>query len=483
VMPPVIPKRTGATNKQSLDIKGFRGINAQHTRKINELSDGKNFVVNNGVISTRGGYSLVDAPFSTPIKSLHMGAKVDLKSRLLAEVGTSLWYRKDSNDPWVEIDEVPSDNYGYGSCTWTDPNDGTSHLILAGGSTSQAYNIDVGTGVSELQNLDGGDVPFMEFCCVYMGHIFVWGPNSAYPHRVYYCGVDAETGLVSKDYWPDDYNFLMPTDASEPVLTCIPFSDHLLVITTRGYYRMLDNQHPFLNILRSGDVGAYGVKCAVKLGNYAFWLTDEKQVVAYEGNTAEVISDGIDELLTDMDFTDVFTVGFGNQFWLVLPDSTEEITTCFIFDTQEKAWFRFEYAEVLTCATAFGEPMGEQTLQFGTADGAILDLDDSVLDVETDIETEFIVGPINSSNRKNKFKKMYFVVEPTTDYILSVYSKGDREAEKEVVEVAVTDGTQESVYARLSGVKGQNVQIRVNSTDRVTGLKSASLIEVPGKVK
>jgi len=482
-MPPVIPKRTGATNKQSLDIKGFRGINAQHTRKINELSDGKNFVVNNGVISTRGGYSLVDAPFSTPIKSLHMGAKVDLKSRLLAEVGTSLWYRKDSNDPWVEIDEVPSDNYGYGSCTWTDPNDGTSHLILAGGSTSQAYNIDVGTGVSELQNLDGGDVPFMEFCCVYMGHIFVWGPNSAYPHRVYYCGVDAETGLVSKDYWPDDYNFLMPTDASEPVLTCIPFSDHLLVITTRGYYRMLDNQHPFLNILRSGDVGAYGVKCAVKLGNYAFWLTDEKQVVAYEGNTAEVISDGIDELLTDMDFTDVFTVGFGNQFWLVLPDSTEEITTCFIFDTQEKAWFRFEYAEVLTCATAFGEPMGEQTLQFGTADGAILDLDDSVLDVETDIETEFIVGPINSSNRKNKFKKMYFVVEPTTDYILSVYSKGDREAEKEVVEVAVTDGTQESVYARLSGVKGQNVQIRVNSTDRVTGLKSASLIEVPGKVK
>ena len=78
---------------------------------------------------------------------------------------------------------------------------------------------------------------------------------------------------------------------------------------------------------------------------------------------------------------------------------------------------------------------------------------------------------------------MYFVVEPITDYTLSVYSKGDREEEKEVVEVAVTDGTQESVYARLSGVKGQNVQIRVNSTDRVTGLKSASLVMIPGKVK
>ena len=326
----------------------------------------------------------------------------------------------------------------------------------------------------------------MEFCCVYMGHIFVWGPNSAYPHRVYYCGVDEETGLVSKDYWPEDYNFLMPTDASEPVLTCIPFSDHLLVITTRGYYRMLDNQHPFLNILRSGDVGAYGVKCAVKLGNYAFWLTDEKQVVAYEGNTTEVISDNIEGLLADMDFSNVFTVGFGNQFWLVFSDTEEGelgTTTCFVFNTQEKAWFKFEYALAFTSATVFGEPMGEQTLQFGTHNGVILDFDGSELDYDAAIETEFIVGPINSSNRKNKFKKMYFLVEPTTDYTLSVYSKGDREEEKEVVEVAVTDGTQQSVYARLSGVKGQNVQIRVNSTDRVTGLKSASLIMVPGKVK
>jgi len=483
-MPPVIPKRTGATNKQSLDINGFRGINAQHTRKINELSDGKNFVVNNGVISTRGGYSLVDAPFSTPILSLHMGAKVSLESRLLAEVGTSLWYRKDSDDPWVEIESTTADNYGFGSCTWTDPDTGTSHLILAGGATSWAFNIDVGTGVAELINLDGGDVPFMEFCCVYMGHIFVWGPNSAYPNRVNYCGGVEQTGHISKDYWPEDHAFDIPVDASEPVLNCIPFSDHLLVITTKSYHRNLGQIHPdFDQIYRAGDIGAYSVKCAVKLGNYAFWLTDEKQVVAYEGNTAEVISDSIDKLLTDMDFSDVFTVGFGNQFWLVIPDSTAGITTCFIFDTQEKAWFKFVYALVFTSATAFGEPMGEQTLQFGTADGDIIDLDDSVLDVEADIETEFIVGPINSSNRKNKFKKMYFVVEPTTDYTLSVYSKGDREEEKEVVEVAVTDGTQESVYARLSGVKGQNVQVRVNSTDRVTGLKSASLIMVPGKVK
>ena len=483
-MPPVIPKRTGATNKQSLDINGFRGINAQHTRKLNELSDGKNFVVNNGVISTRGGYSLVDAPFSTPILSLHMGAKVDLKSRLLAEVGTSLWFRTEIDDPWVEIESVTGGDYGFGSCTWTDPNNGTSHLILAGGSTSQAYNIDVGTGVSELQNLDGGDVPFMEFCCVYCEHIFGWGPNSAYPNRAYYCGVDTTVvpNQISKDYWPEENKFKI-SDASEPILNCIPFSDHLLVITTKSYYRLLSDEHPFIDIYKTGDIGAYGVKCSVKLGNYAFWLTDEKQVVAYEGNTAEVISDNIEGLLDDMDFTDVFTVGFGNQFWLVFPDTAEGTTTCFIFDTQEKAWFKFVYSLVFTCATIFGEPMGEQTLQFGTADGEILDLDDSILDVEADIETEFIVGPINSSNRKNKFKKMYFVVEPTTDYTLSVYSKGDREAEKEVVEVVVTDGTQESVYARLSGVKGQNVQIRVNSTDRVTGLKSASLIEVPGKVK
>ena len=482
-MPPVIPKRTGATNKQSLDIKGFRGINAQHTRKINELSDGKNFVVNNGVISTRGGYSLVDAPFSTPILSLHTGAKVGLESRLLAEVGTSLWYRKDSDDPWVEIVSTTADNYGFGSCTWTDPDDGTSHLILAGGLTSQSYNIDLGTGVAELQNLDGGDVPFMEFCCVYMGHIFVWGPNSAYPHRVYYCGVDAETGLVSKDYWPDNYNFLMPTDASEPVLTCIPFSDHLLVITTRGYYRMLDNQHPFLNILRSGDVGAYGVKCAVKLGNYAFWLTDEKQVVAYEGNTAEVISDGIDDLLTDMDFTDVFTVGFGNQFWLVFPDSTEEITTCFIFDTQEKAWFKFEYALAFTCATVFGEPMGEQTLHFGTHNGVILDFDGYEFDYDTSIETEFIIGPINSSNRKNKFKRIYFVAETSSGYNLEVYAKSDGNNEEEVKIVSVLDGAQQSFYVSLGGVKGQNVQFRVNSSDRIQGLKSASLAMIPGKLK
>ena len=483
-MPPVIPKRTGATNKQSLDINGFRGINAQHTRKINELSDGKNFVVNNGVIDTRGGYSLVSAPFTTTIKSLHMGAKVSLGSRMLAEVGTSLWYRLTSAGSWVEIISVPSANYGFGSCTWTDPATGTSHLILAGGTTSWAYNIDVGTGVSQLINLDLGDVPFMEFCCVYMGHIFVWGPNSAYPNRAYYCGVDTTVvpNQISKDYWPEE-NIFKISDASEPILNCIPFADHLLIITKKSYYRLLSDEQPFLNIYKTGDIGAYGVKCSVKLSNYAFWLTDEKQVVAYEGNTAEVISDNIEILLADHSFTNVFTVGFANQFWLVLPNSPAGYTTCFIFDTQEKAWFKWIYAKVFTSATVFGEPMGTQTLQFGTSDGKIIKMDSSTLDGTVAIESEFIIGPVNSSNRKNKFKKMYFVVEPITDYTLSVYSKGDREEEKEVVEVAVTDGTQESVYARLSGVKGQNVQIRVNSTDRVTGLKSASLVMIPGRVK
>jgi len=483
-MPPVIPKRTGATNKQSLDINGFRGINAQHTRKINELSDGKNFVVNNGVISTRGGYSLVDAPFSTPILSLHMGAKVSLESRLLAEVGTSLWYRHSLTDPWVEITGVPSANYGYGSCTWTDPNDGTSHLILAGGSTSQAYNIDVGTGVSELINLDIGDVPFMEFCCVYRDHIFVWGPNSAYPNRVNYCGGVEQTGHISKDYWPEDHAFDVPVDASEPVINCIPFSDHLLVLTTKSYHRNLGQIHPdFDQIYRTGDIGVYGVKCSVKLGNYAFWLTDEKQVVAYEGNTAEVISDNIDELLTDMDFSDVFTVGFGNQFWLVIPDSTAGTTTCFIFDTQEKAWFKFEYALAFTCATVFGEPMGEQTLHFGTHNGVILDLDGYEFDYDTSIETEFIIGPVNSSNRKNKFKRIYFVAETPFGYNLEVYVKSDGKNEEEVKIVSVLGGAQQSFYVSLGGVKGQNVQFRVNSSDRIQGLKSASLVMIPGKVK
>jgi len=490
-MPPVIPKRTGSANKQSLSIKGFRGINAQHTRQIGEPSAGKNFVVQNSILRTRDGCSLVTSDFPAAIKSIHQAPKVGMETKLVVEAGTTIYRRTTEAGEWEAI-QSSSTSYGFSSVLWAivDENGSvSSNLYLAGGGTNKlyVYSIDTGTiGVwSNMDPIMSGVMPTMEFLCKHEGRMFGWGLNSAYPNRIYFCGYDeTDAKNVSAEYWPEDFWLDVSGSAAEPVLDAISLDGYMLVLTPRRHYRVYFADESNISIDEVGKIGMYKVRCAAKVGNYCLWLTQEDgkfRVYAYSGSEAVPVSQNVEELFSDYSFTNAFAFENGGEFWLVLPGSPTNKTTVFVYDLKD--WFIYEYPFVINCAGAFGAVTGREYVHLGLNDNRIVKLDGSLTDLGTGITSELVIGSISSLGRKTKIKRLWLTAEPTNDFDIDVYPTSDRGAEGSAITAEFTTGVQETVEVKIAGTKGRNNSLRLSTTDRISGLKSGSITAVVGALK
>jgi len=486
-----VPKRTGTTRKASLNIPVFSGINVQHTRKIGEPSAGKNFVVQNGMLRTRDGCSLVTSSFPAAIKSIHQAPKVGMDTKLIVEAGNNIYHRTTEAGAWSAIQSA-STNYGFSSVLWAivDENGSvSSNLYLAGGGTNKlyVYSIDTG-GISVWSNFSpemSGVMPTMEFLCKHEGRMFGWGLNSAYPNRMYFCGYDeTDAKNVSAEYWPEDFWLDVSGSAAEPVLDAVSLGGHMLVLTPRRHYRVYFSDETNNSTDEIGKVGMYKIRCAAKVGNYCLWLTQEDgkyRVYAYSGSEAVPVSQNVEELFAGYSFTNAFAFENGGEFWLVLPGSPTNKTTVFVYDLKD--WFIYEYPFVINCAGAFGAVTGREYVHLGLNDNRIVKLDGSLTDLGVSITSELVIGPLSSEGRKTKIKRLWLTAEPDNDFDIDVYSTSDREAEGSAITAEFTAGVQETVEVKITGTKGRNNSLRLSATDRISGLESGSITAVVGAVK
>lgn len=476
-------------DKQALPVAAFGGINKLHTRDLGQASQGKNFWTRNGVLVTREGASLVPGTsFTGPVRSIHSAAKVQTSTRLLVEEGGRLWHRLYDSANWQVLLSNVSGN-GFSSAVYYE------HLILVNGPQKYAYDIGAGS-IAPLVNLEGGEVPDMEFITVHKGILFGWSPNFHPADTIHFNGYekDADGKILgrSKDSWPPDFAIKVSGDVGTPVLDCISVGTHLLILTQKGYWLLYGNDEDDFSLVPGGATGVYGVRCSAKVEDYAVWLgLDEhgiKRVYAYSGTQPVVISQPVEELLNGLPrtaFANARAYGFGTKFWLVVPDTYANTTKAFVFDVQEKQWYVHEFPAAFTCACLYGEYMERQYVHFGTRDARLVRLDDSPTDFGNPIVTEFKIGPIHLDGaRKFKAKRVWFNAEPRNDFKLDVYASSDAGPESGPYAVSFTASGQKTQQVKLQGGnKGRDIYLRVTTTDRINELQSFSLTVAPKAVK
>lgn len=466
-----------------MPVRAFGGINKLHTRELGQASEGKNFWTRNGVLFTREGYSLlVGTPFTSAIRSVHGAARAQVSPRLLVEEGANLWCYNTLN--WTALLASVSGN-GFSSTMYYD------HLILVNGPQKYAYDV-AGDTIAPLQNLEGGDVPDMEFITVHKDILFGWAPHFAPADTIHFNGYekDADGKILgrSKDSWPLDFAIRVPDGSGSPVLACIPAGASLLILTEHSYWFLFGDNEDNFSLVPGGAIGVYSERCVAKVGDYAIWLSEDdqgvKRVYAYSGTQPDVISQPVEELLNNLPsayFANARSYGFGTKFWLILPDTASNITKAFVFDIEEKQWYVHEFPSAFMCACLY-----DGKLHFGTNDARVIRLDEnSPTDFGNPIATEFKIGPISLDGaRKFKVKRVWFNAEPRSSFSLDVYASADGGEENGPYSVSFETGGQKTRQAKIQrGNKGHDIYLRVATTDKINELQSFSLTVVPKGVK
>lgn len=443
-------------------IEKFRGINKSHTRDINELSGGKNFRIVNGRLLTRPGSVSVTPPSpSASIKSLHAAPKVSVDTRLLLEEGTNLWHK--TTGAWTTI-KTGLNGTRLNSDRWFD------YLILVNGNDKLAYDVANMT----IANL-GGTPPAMQHVLTWKFRIFGWAPDFSAPHRLYFCGYDANQD-ISKDVWPSTYFLNIGGSSGLPIQNCIPFPTHLVCFTKKYFKRVYGDTEANFEILDGADVGLYAPRLAVLVGDILFFVGDDRKIYAYSGSSPVYMSSGIDELLDNEDYATGFMLNLDNKLWLIFPGAST--SNIYMFDPTEGGWFADVYPAVITAGYSHGAYNSPESVYFGTGAGTMFKLDNSIITDfnASSITTEAELGPIDVGGADFWLNTAYVQADPKSSFGLSIYATCDRRTQQGPFSTSFTAGAQDYKEIPLKQVRGMNIMLKLSSSDRIKELQKITVV-------
>jgi len=489
-----IPKRgNSGNNKKPIDIKGFGGINKSHTRNVKQPSIGKNFYTKNGALFTRPGLVEISDPPSVtaPIYSIHSCKQAQLTERLIIQSGSELHHRTDELNPWALLASSIS-GYGYGN-VWRD------HLILSFGAKVLDYSIETASA----SDLRGGAtaMPGCLFTATWKDYLWtIPGPNWAPAYKTQFNGYqyepvdpevpDGEQQIVDRDIteWPEEYN--VPMSDGTSLMAGLPLGSSLFCITGASTWHIYGNNEDDFEVHQGSRVGAYenGDFCpAALVSDMPMWLGNDRKVYRYTGSVVEPISQPIDDLLED-EFAEAGLIprvySLDNKFWLfalrniLVGDTDKETTNCYVYDPAEREWYIYEFSGHILSAGIY-----DGKIHLGTKEGKILVMDDTVVvDDEVDITTSLTVGPLNSQGRVMNTKTLHLTADPANDIDIAVYTSVDGEAEVSQGTVSFEEGVLSTQKIRINA-RGKNISVRLESTNKVDELQSATLTVIPKALK
>jgi len=472
-----IPKRGGSSNKISIEIKSFGGINTLPSRQIGQSSAGKNFYTVGGVFKTRPG--LIAAPginaLTKEIRSLHFAKTGSSDERFLAETVDGIYYY---DNGWDLLDAGYANNYGFSSTIWR------NEIILAGGNQMNLFGIETPTLTVDFTAGDIGGGTSGEGVAVFKDRAFLFGPNYTHyeiPFNGYRYVWDEEAEEYTEEIedvdilaWPEKFK-LSASDGGD-VLSVIPVGSSVFILTDMGYWHLYGNNEDDFEIIREGNVGCYNLNHGQLVGDVICWLGKDKKVYIYTGSTAEHISLPVDKFLSAQTFNStVRCYSFGNQFWIIFRGAT---TKAYVFDTHEKEWYIYEFPVNISAAC-----MRNGIIHFGTSTGTILQLKDSVNDAGTAITTESTIGPINMQSRKIKVKNFHINAKPVNYFDLDVSSVVDDYEESDYETCSFSEGSESTQTVKVNSRKGFDVSIKISSTDIINELTGGTIMVTAGQLK
>jgi len=164
----------------------------------------------------------------------------------------------------------------------------------------------------------------------------------------------------------------------------------------------------------------------------------------------------------------------------------------YVYDVTEGQWYLYVFAYAITAAAVFSQFMKKDTLYLGgkTASanaGTLIKLDDTVsTDLGAAFTTEFVIGPVQFEARGLKMKSLHLIADPKRNFDLDVYGTSDQTAEKYLTNTAAIPfavGNQVSKKIRLKRIRGQNVALRVTTTDNIDELQGIMPVLAPKGIK
>jgi len=164
----------------------------------------------------------------------------------------------------------------------------------------------------------------------------------------------------------------------------------------------------------------------------------------------------------------------------------------YVYDVTEGQWYLYVFAYAITAAAVFSQFMKEDTLYLGGKTalanaGTLIKLDDTVsTDLGAAFTTEFVIGPVQFEARGLKMKSLHLIADPKRNFDLDVYGTSDQTAEKYLTNTAAIPfavGNQVSKKIRLKRIRGQNVALRVTTTDNIDELQGIMPVLAPKGIK
>lgn len=464
--------------RDTINIPAFGGINKLHTRDPGQSSKGQNFWTRGGSLVSRGGSELIGGttPFMSAIRSIHTGVRVGVPARLLVEEGRMLWVRPQEGAAWTNLRfDLDTTGTPLNSAIWK------GFLLLFSGTRMLAYDIQNNT-IADITNSGGNPVPVMQHVAVDKDIIFGWSPDYPDGHLVRFNGYtkDAQGFILgrSQNEWPPDFALNVSGSSGTPVLDVIPFRGYRFCLTQTSSHLIYGDNEDDFRVLPGDNIGAFRAGCSALAGNIILWLNFDikgmPKVYAFTGTQSVVVSQPIEELLMEEDFSGVFAKALTNQFWLIFPGTTS--TKCYIYDTDEQQWYIYTYPAVIRATTLIPEQMREQTIHFGLQSGGVLKLNESNNDFGNPIVTEMLLGPFSAGAMRFRLKRIWLEVEPRNNFSIQVYATGDQWQEKGAFSISAKAGNPTSVGTRIHGVRGRSIFLRLVSTSRINELQQATLV-------
>lgn len=461
------------SGKDVSSIRSMGGIDTRFSKDSSRFSDGKNFYTKSGSLYTRPGTTIVPSELTSPVISIINAPLPGKDTVLIVQQGNKLWHLVD--DTWTEKYTLTSDK-PLESCRFI------NKILMTNSIDRIAY--DIPTGVYSTLVVAGlTEIPALEYFISWKFRVFGWSPSAEDSHMLHFCGYDEDDAIDPK-IWPPTFTLNIGGSSGSPIFAAFPSGNHILVLTETTYTPVYGNTEEDFEVGTAGQTNVLKPGVVQGINDLILWLGKDVNsnlvVNLYSGTEPIVISDPIQDFIPDIDLDTVFTKVFMSQFWVICPDSENDKTKVFIYDTVEKEWFIYEFPFEIVSGTVFGEYLSDDYIYLGSSSN-VIKFDQSVKTdiVDYDIVTSFSWGSITENNQRLKPKTIYVVAEPNVSFDLGVVQVIDDNPEPESVTLSFTKGTpvrQVTEFIRVSRDKGYNLSYVFSTTDKIDKINGLTAV-------
>lgn len=465
-------------SKTASNVKSMGGIDTRASREISRFSEGANFYTRGKSLFTRPGTTLI-TPVTDPVTNPFTGEIVAMVQAplpgadtiLIVQHGTHLWHL---------VDGTWTDKYTLTSAEPVRACRFINKLLFVNGTDK--IQLDIATQVySSLVVAGTNAIPDLEYLTAWKFRAWGYSPSGSDSHMLHFCGYDVND-MIDPTVWPPDFTLNIGGSSGSPIFGIFPAGNHMLALTETTYAPVYGNTEDDFEIGTAGITSVLRPGVIESINGVIIWLGKDINsklcVNLYSGTEPVIISDPIQNYLSEISLSTVYTKSFFNQFWVISPGTST--TKVFVYDTSEREWFIYDFPFKITSGTMFGEYLSDDYIYIGSLANVIKFDPSATTDIlNQSIITSFTWGPVTEDSRVLKPKTIHIIAEPSNDFTITATQVVDDNPEPSGLSIPFTAGTtvkQVTESIKAARDKGRNISYRFTTSDHIDKLNGLTVV-------